>query len=149
MRLAAEHPGGRAGQDGGRTRVVQVQLAAAVGGEQREPGARGRPSSTAAASRSRASGRWKTLPVDARTALPLCGSTVSPASRTAPAPAASATRITVPALPGSRDADQHRDEGGRPGERDPDGHVEEVADGDEALRGDGVRERLRGPVGDR
>ena len=41
---------------------------------------------------------------DARTgpALPLYGSTDSPASTTSPAPAASAQRITVPALPGSR-----------------------------------------------
>ena len=39
--------------------------------------------------------------MEARTALPLCGSTVSPAKITAPAPAASATRATVPALPGS------------------------------------------------
>ena len=37
----------------------------------------------------------------ARTHLPLCGSTASPASSTASAPAASLVRTTVPALPGS------------------------------------------------
>jgi hypothetical protein len=33
-----------------------------------------------------------------------------------------------------RHADQHRDECGSSGERDPHGHVEEIADRDEALR---------------
>lgn len=44
----------------------------------------------------------KMLPVDARRHLPLYGSTLRPARITAAAPMASAMRITVPALPGSR-----------------------------------------------
>ncbi len=106
-------------------------------------------SSTAAASRSRASGRWKTLPVEARTALPLCGSTVSPASSTASAPAASATRITVPTLPGSAMPAQTATSDGRAPSAAASGDVEQVADRHEALRGDGVGQRLGGPVGDR
>src|SRR6266542_4685545 len=46
--------------------------------------------------------RWKTLPALARTAFGLCGSTDSVEKTTASAPAASAQRISVPALPGSR-----------------------------------------------
>src|SRR5882757_1217815 len=72
----------------------------AVAASRRSP-ARRHSASTVATSRSRATGRWKTLPAEPRTHLPLCGSTASPASTTASAPAASATRITVPALPGS------------------------------------------------
>ena len=58
-------------------------------------------SRTSGMTRDRAIGRWKRLPAEARTALPLYGSTESPANSTASAPAASATRSTVPALPGS------------------------------------------------
>ncbi len=46
-------------------------------------------------------GRWKMLPADARTAFPPNGSTDAPAKTTASAPAASADRTIVPALPGS------------------------------------------------
>src|SRR5699024_6746871 len=49
----------------------------------------------------RATGRLNRLPAEARTALPPCGSTVFPAKSTPPAPKASATRMMVPALPGS------------------------------------------------
>src|SRR5690606_4170833 len=52
-------------------------------------------------SRPRAIGTWNKLPALARTHLPLCGSTVDPARTTPSAPTASATRIRVPALPGS------------------------------------------------
>ncbi|SKZ69541.1 Uncharacterised protein [Mycobacteroides abscessus subsp. abscessus] len=58
--------------------------------------------SAASTSRSRTIGRWKTLPALARTHFPLCGSTASPSNSTASAPIASAVRISVPALPGSR-----------------------------------------------
>src|SRR5580693_6668153 len=47
-------------------------------------------------------GRWNRLPADARTHLLLYGSTEAPENTTPPAPAASAVRSTVPALPGSR-----------------------------------------------
>src|ERR1700729_288867 len=47
-------------------------------------------------------GRWNRLPADARTHLPLYGSTEASVNTTASAPAASAVRSTVPALPGSR-----------------------------------------------
>src|SRR5579872_238735 len=47
-------------------------------------------------------GRWNRLPADARTHLPLYGSTDASENTTASAPAASAVRSTVPALPGSR-----------------------------------------------
>jgi hypothetical protein len=46
-------------------------------------------------------GRWNRLPADARTHLPLYRSTDASAKMTASAPAASAVRSTVPALPGS------------------------------------------------
>src|SRR6266511_3578479 len=58
--------------------------------------------STAVGSAARTTSTWNRLPALARTHLPLYGSTASPAKTTAPAPAASAVRSTVPALPGSR-----------------------------------------------
>src|SRR5690606_23275151 len=61
-----------------------------------------RNSASAPAGRScRTRSRWNRLPAVARTHLPLYGSTAGPAKITAPAPAASAVRSTVPALPGS------------------------------------------------
>ena len=47
-------------------------------------------------------GVWKTEPADARTVFGLVGSTVPSQHTTASTPEASAERITVPALPGSR-----------------------------------------------
>src|SRR5450755_3187518 len=67
----------------------------------RSPAAR----SAAAASPGRTpttTGRWNRLPADARTHLLLYVSTEAPAKITPSAPAASAVRSTVPALPGSR-----------------------------------------------
>ena len=52
---------------------MQVELAVAVGDKQRQPG-RATRVERGDASRSRAIGRWNTEPVEARTALPLCGS---------------------------------------------------------------------------
>ena len=51
-------------------------------------------------------GRWKSEPVVARTTLGLYGSTVRPVRMTASAPAASAARMIVPRLPGSRTSSQ-------------------------------------------
>jgi hypothetical protein len=55
----------------------------------------------AAGSRAGTTGRWNTLPAEARIALAFHGSAASPATMTPSAPAASASRITVPVLPGS------------------------------------------------
>ena len=85
----------------------------------------------------------------ARTVLPLYGSTLSPASTTASAPAASALRSTVPALPGSRMSARTATSRGRAGQRGRQRHVERRADRDDALRGGGLGQRGRGPVGDR
>jgi hypothetical protein len=68
--------------------------------------ARRRPASPSAWSTSTASpplvtGTWNSAPADARTHLGLHGSTESPQNSTAPIPDASATRSSVPALPGS------------------------------------------------
>ena len=51
---------------------------------------------------SRTTGTWKIEPADARTLLALYASTELPANTTPAAPAASAERRIVPALPGSR-----------------------------------------------
>ncbi len=59
-------------------------------------------SMTAPASPPDTTGRWKTDPAEARTVLGLVGSTDPSQWITAPIPAASAVRIMVPALPGSR-----------------------------------------------
>ena len=56
---------------------------------------------TRRASRSRATGMWKSDPAVDRTTFGASGSTVSPAKITASAPSASAMRMMVPALPGS------------------------------------------------
>ena len=70
------------------------------GGQNRSPAA---PiaDTAAAASASDTTGIEKILPAEARRHLPLYGSTLWPASTTASAPIASATRIRVPAFPGS------------------------------------------------
>ncbi len=47
-------------------------------------------------------GTWKSEPAEARTVFGLVGSTVPSQHTTAPTPEASAVRIIVPALPGSR-----------------------------------------------
>src|SRR5580692_1839088 len=63
------------------------------------------PRSAAAACRSgdpATTGRWNRLPAEARTHLLLYGSTEASEKTTPSAPAASAVRSTVPALPGSR-----------------------------------------------
>ena len=60
-----------------------------------------RPATTASVSGSAMTGMEKMLPAEARRHLPLYGSTLGPASITASAPMASATRMMVPALPGS------------------------------------------------
>ena len=86
--------------------------------------------------------------MEARTHLPLCGSTASPAkSTTAPAPAASATRMTVPALPGSATATRTAASWAaaqRVGRRLP----ERGADCHDALRGCGLGQAGGGAVGD-
>src|SRR5882757_3120617 len=68
----------------------------AVAASSRSPDRR-HSASTLATSRSTATGRWKTLPADPRTHLPLCGSTASPASTTAirPHTASSPCGVTV------------------------------------------------------
>jgi hypothetical protein len=77
-------------------------------------------------------GTWKMLPTLARTAFGLCGSTDSADSTTASAPAASAVRIRVPTLPGSRTWTPAAIS------------VPVGANGDDALRGDGLAQRLDG-----
>ena len=90
---------------------------------------------TASSSRAPATtGRWNRLPAEARTHLPLYGSTDASANTTACAPAASAVRSTVPALPGSRTLASSATRAGalgHRGERD----VHEPADRQQALRG--------------
>src|SRR6266545_1266625 len=78
--------------------------------------------STAPISRERVSETWKRLPAEARTHLPLWGSTVSPARITASAPAA--------------------------GQRALQRNVDEIADRQDALWGNGFRQPSGGSVGD-
>ena len=86
--------------------VVQVDLARAVGGQHGQPGglggARPRPPGRARPRRAGGTGcrRWRGRSWGCR-GRPSC-----PASTTASAPAASAVRMTVPALPGSRTSAQ-------------------------------------------
>ena len=147
VRLAAEHPCGRPGQDRGYVRVVQVKLAAAVGGQQGEPGP--------------AAG------IEHRSGVAVAGQRQVEDAAGGGAHGLAVVRVHGVAgeqhrtgargvghadhragVARVRDPDQHRDQCGRAGKRGPDGHVEKIADRDEALRGDGVRERLRSPVGD-
>ena len=65
-------------------------------------------------------------------------STESPVTRTASAPKASAQRITVPRLPGSRIWSHEHDQPRRTGQRLGQGDVDGAADRDDALRGDRV-----------
>src|SRR6516165_4107066 len=67
----------------------------------RSPAARS-PATTSATGPPCTRSRWKMLPADARTHLLLYGSTEASEKTTPLAPAASAVRSTVPALPGSR-----------------------------------------------
>ena len=92
-------------------------LAGAVGGQHGEPGRRGRRPARRAAGRRGPPAGGTGEPALARTALPLYGSTLSPASTTASAPAASALRSTVPALPGSRMSASTATSRGRAGQR--------------------------------
>ncbi len=74
-------------------------------------------------------------------------STLEPVSTTASAPAASAARRTVPALPGSRTWHSTAISRGRASRTSLKGHVHKVADGDDSLRGHGVRHRGEDVVG--
>ena len=101
VRLGPEQPGRRQVQDAVGARRVQIEFGGAGGGQHRQT--RPRTARRAARTRSaaRATGRWNRLPADARIAFGLNASTESPARMTPSAPAASASRMTVPALPGS------------------------------------------------
>ena len=97
-------------------------------------------------------GRCSRLPAEARTHLPDQGSTLSPAKITQSAPAASAVRTTVPALPGSRASTSTTTSrwpgpGGRRGQRLGQPDPRQVGDGDQPLRGDGLRQRRGRVVG--
>ncbi len=87
-------------------------------------------------------GRWNRLPALARTVFGLYRSTEAELKITASAPAASAHRITVPALPGSRiSAQQATSLGAVRAELRPARHPgadRGTADGDQALRSDRV-----------
>ena len=81
-------------------RIFERYFAVDRGGQNRETGrtyCRHRRGGSA----SDTTGIEKILPAEARRHLPLYGSTLWPASTTASAPIASATRIRVPAFPGS------------------------------------------------
>ena len=84
----------------------------------------------------------------ARTHLPLCGSTASPASTTASAPAASLVRIDRAGVAGVGHADQHRDQPRVAGEGLVQAHGDGGAHRDDALGRDGVGEGGGGLVGD-
>ena len=94
--VAQEHGGG----DGPVQRRVVLTLVH-DGGQRPQP-RRGQLGRDLAGSSRTTSGTWNSEPAVARTVLGLYGSTDSAAKTTAWAPAASAARSTVPALPGSR-----------------------------------------------
>ena len=113
-RLVAEQPGGRAGQQAGverrRGRRSPAPSAASTGTPASRSAGRPRPGR-----RSTTSGRWNRLPADGAHGLAVVRVDADvPASTTASAPAASAQRITVPALPGSRTSAQTATSRGRP-----------------------------------
>ena len=146
-RLVAEQPGGRAGERR-RRRPARRGRRARAG---RRPARSGRrpaaPISTSAGPRHGTTSRWNRLPALARTALPLYGSTEPPANTTASAPAASAVRRIVPALPGSfgstSAADQPRPARERVVERR---RRRSAADRDQPLRRDRLGQRGGGLV---
>ena len=87
--------------------------------------------------------------MEARTALPLCGSTVSPVSSTAPAPGGVGDADHGARVARVGDPDEHGDQRRARGQRAVERHVEQVADGDQALRGDRLGQARRGAVGHR
>ena len=137
-----------AGQHRGGGRLVSSSSPAASAASRVRPAAR-QASRTASTSRSRASGRWNTLPVDARTALPLCGSTVSPASSTASATGRVGHPDHGAGVARVGDAGAARRPGSGAGQRDGRRDVEQVADGHDALRRHRVRQRAGGLLGHR
>lgn len=85
-----------------------------------------------------ATGRWKCEPTDARTDLGLYRSTEASVRITASAPAASAQRSTVPAVAGVAHVGEDGHQAGLRGEDLLERRVQEAADTDQALRGDGL-----------
>ena len=110
MGLVAEDPRMIAGEGCCAASGVQIRRGMHVGGDDRaarlrEARRRCRRQLTASTI-----GRWSRLPAEARTHLPDHGSTLSPAKMTQSAPAASAVRTTVPALPGIARLDEDDDQ---------------------------------------
>ncbi len=130
------------GEATGVGEVVEVRFAVTVGGQHRAARARAARRRPPRRRRPRTTSRWNRLPAMARTHLPLYGSTASPANTTASAPAASAVRSTVPALPGSRTSGEHRDQRGPAGRaRRPGGTSSCWQTATSALRRDGLGQR--------
>ena len=98
-RLVAEHQGQRRAQVDARCRAVPPRRPPPPGGAGRGRRARRGPRRRSPAT---TTGTWSTEPAEARTVFGLKGSTVPSQHTTPSAPAASATRMTAPALPGSR-----------------------------------------------
>ena len=123
VRLGAEQPGRRQVEDavGGRARRGRARRRRSVASTDRPA----RASSRRAGRRGRRRAADRQVEQAARrrrgSAFGLNGSTESPARITPSAPAASASRMTVPALPGSLGRDQHRDQprASRPARRRP------------------------------
>ncbi len=99
--LVAEQPGGARLSWPVAARSSSRDRAAPSAASSRRPAAR-RPDAACASGTPAVTGTWNRLPAADRTHLPLYGSTLAAAKMTPPAPAASAVRSTVPALPGSR-----------------------------------------------
>ena len=83
------------------------------------------------------------LPAEDRRHLPLYGSTLSPAKTTAAAPMASASRISVPALPGSDRFGRDRDQRGHPASDLGQAGSRQPAHRDQAGRCHGLGQRFR------
>ena len=113
----------------------------------RRPAAR-TAATAAAGSGSTATGRWNSEPTLARTAFGLYGSTESPASTTASAPAASAQRSRVPALPGSRTSAATTTSRGELVRASASGTSTKRQTATHTLRVDGVGDRGHDVVGD-
>ena len=100
VRLGAEQPR-RSGPASAPRSASVVEVAVTAAGWRRASRSRRRePGPAAPRVAQSTTGRWNRLPALDRTALPLYGST-PPSTNTASAPAASAVRMIVPALPGS------------------------------------------------
>ena len=128
--LVAEDPGVR----GARGRPRRERVARPVGGEHAQPRGAQRRRRRPASGTPVTTGRWNSEPAVDRTTLGESTSTLASVTTTASAPAASATRRTVPALPGSRTWASTQTQRGRAASTSSSAVVRCRADGEQALR---------------